>query len=68
MAIGGSRRKETSKKSTLDYREVYDELVNQNEIAIKMTATKEEGKLSRFLKMREGCVCVCVCAGGGGRG
>ena len=66
MAIGGSRRKETSKKSTLDYREVYDELVNQNEIAIKMTATKEEGKLSRFLKMREGC--VCVCAGGGGRG
>ena len=28
------RRKETSKKSTLNYKEVYDELVNQNEIPI----------------------------------
>ena len=42
MARGGSRRKEISKKSTLNYKEVYDELVNQNEIPIKMTATKED--------------------------
>ena len=42
MARGGSRRKETSKKSILDYKEVYDELVNQNEIPTKMTATKED--------------------------
>ena len=43
MARGGSRRKETSKKSTLNYKEVYDDLVNQNNIAIKMTiATKED--------------------------
>ena len=42
MARGGSRYKEISKKSTLDYMEVYDELVNQNEIPIKMTATKED--------------------------
>ena len=44
VAIGrdGSRRKEISKKSTLDYKEVYDELVNQNENPIKMTATKED--------------------------
>ena len=39
MARGGSRRrrKEISKKSTLDY-----ELVNQNEIPIKMAVTKED--------------------------
>ena len=42
MTRGGSRRKEISKKSTLDYKEVYGELVNQNEIPIKMTATKED--------------------------
>ena len=42
MARGGSRRKEISKKSTLDYKKVYEELVNQNEIPIKMTATKED--------------------------
>ena len=30
------------KKSTLDYKEVYDELVNQNEIPMKRTATKED--------------------------
>ena len=42
MARGGSRRKEISKKSTLNYKEVYDELVNQNEIPIKMIATKED--------------------------
>ena len=42
MARVSSRCKETSKKSTLDYMEVYDELVNQNEIPIKMTATKED--------------------------
>ena len=42
MTRGGSRRKEISKKSTLDYKEVYDQLVNQNEIPIKMTATKED--------------------------
>ena len=39
---GGSRRKEISKKSALHYKEVYEELVNQNEIPIKMTATKED--------------------------
>ena len=39
---GGSGRKEISKKSTLHYKEVYEELVNQNEIPIKMTATKED--------------------------
>ena len=42
MARGGSRRKEISKKLTLNYKEVYDELVNQNEIPIKMIATKED--------------------------
>ena len=42
MTRGGSRRKDISKKSTLDYKEVYDQLVNQNEIPIKMTATKED--------------------------
>ena len=42
MARGVSRRKEISKKSTLDYKEVYDELVNKNEISIKMTVTKED--------------------------
>ena len=42
MARGGSRHKVISKKSTLDYKEVYDELVNQNEIPIKMKATKED--------------------------
>ena len=42
MARGGLRRKEISKKATLDYKEVYDELVNQNEIPIKMIATKED--------------------------
>ena len=31
-----------SKKSTLDYKEVHGELVNQNEIKIKMTARKED--------------------------
>ena len=36
------RRKGTSKKSTLGYKEVYEELVNQNEILIKMTATKKD--------------------------
>ena len=39
---GGSRHKEMRKKSTLDYKEVYDELVNQNEIPMKRTATKED--------------------------
>ena len=42
MARGGSKRKEISKKSTLDCKEVYDEVVNQNEISIKMIATKED--------------------------
>ena len=42
MARGGSRSKEMSKKSTLNYKEMHDELVNQNEIPIKMTATKED--------------------------
>ena len=42
MARGDSRHKVISKKSTLDYKEVYDELVNQNEISIKMKATKED--------------------------
>ena len=42
MARGGSRRKEISKKSTLHCKEVYDEVVNQNEIPIKMIATKED--------------------------
>ena len=42
MARGGSRHEEISKKSTLDYREVSDELENQNKIPIKMTATKED--------------------------
>ena len=37
-----SRRKEISKKSTLDYKEMHDELVNQNEIQIKLAATKED--------------------------
>ena len=42
MGRGGSRRKLISKKSTLDYKEVYAELVNQNEIPIKMTAARED--------------------------
>ena len=42
MVRCGLRCKETSKKSTLNYKEVYDKLVNKNEIPIKMTATKEE--------------------------
>ena len=46
MARGGSRRKEISKKSTLDYKKVYEELVNQNELSIKMTATKEDLNIS----------------------
>ena len=37
MARDGSRRKGTSKESNLDYKEVYNELGNQNEIPIKMT-------------------------------
>ena len=37
-----SRRKEISKKSTLDYKEMHDELVNQNEIQIKLAAAKED--------------------------
>ena len=36
------KRKETSKKLTLYYKEKYDELVNQNEIPIKLAATKED--------------------------
>ena len=39
---GDSRCKETSKTSTLDFKEVYKELVNQNEIPVKMTAAKED--------------------------
>ena len=46
MARGGSRRKEISKKSTLDYKKVYEELVSQNELSIKMTATKEDLNIS----------------------
>ena len=42
MGRGGSRRKLISKKSTLDYKKVYAELVNQNEIPIKMTAARED--------------------------
>ena len=42
MGRGGSRRKQISKKSTLDYKEVYAELVNQNEIPIKMTPARED--------------------------
>ena len=42
MVRGGSRRKEKSKKWTLDYKEACDEVVNQNEIPIKMTVTKED--------------------------
>ena len=48
MARGGSKRKEISKKSTLDCKEVYDEVVSQNEISIKMIATKEEHFRSKF--------------------
>ena len=36
------KRKETSKKLTLYYKEKHDELVNQNEIPIKLAATKED--------------------------
>ena len=42
MGRGSSRREERSKEWTLYYKEVYDELVNQNEIPFKMTATKED--------------------------
>ena len=42
MTRGGSRRKQISKKPILNYKEMYDELMNQNEIPIKMTATKED--------------------------
>ena len=42
MVRCGLRCRERSKKSTLNYKEVYDKLVNQNEFPIKMTATKEE--------------------------
>ena len=42
MARDDSKRKETSKKLTLYYKEKYDELVNQNEIPIKLAATKED--------------------------
>ena len=41
MARSGSRHKDISKKPTLDYKEVYEELVNQNQIPIKMTETKK---------------------------
>ena len=42
MARGDSKRKETSKKLTLYYKEKYDELVNQNKIPIKLAATNED--------------------------
>ena len=42
MARGSLIREVTSKKSTLNQKEVYEKLVNQNEIPIKMTATKED--------------------------
>ena len=42
MARGGLRCKEISRKSTWDYKEVYDKFVNQNDIPIKMAATKED--------------------------
>ena len=42
MARGNSKRKETSKKLTLYYKEKYDGLVNQNEIPIKLASTKED--------------------------
>ena len=42
MARGSLMREVTSKKSTLNQKEVYEKLVNQNEIPIKMTATKED--------------------------
>lgn len=42
MARDDFRRKVISKKSTSDYKEVHGELVNQNEIKIKMTARKED--------------------------
>ena len=42
IARGDSRCKETSKTSTLDFKEVYKELVNQNEIPVTMTAAKED--------------------------
>ena len=34
MARGDSKRKETSKKLTLYYKEKYDELMNQNKIKL----------------------------------
>ena len=42
MVRGSLIREVTSKKSTLNQKEVYEKLVNQNEIPIKMTATKED--------------------------
>ena len=39
---GDLKRKETSKKLTLYYKEKYDELVNQNKIPIKLAATNED--------------------------
>ena len=41
MTRGVVRSKEASPKSALDYKEVYEELANQNEILIKMTETKK---------------------------
>ena len=42
MSRSGSIPKEISQKSTLDYKEVFYELVNQNEIRINMTPIKED--------------------------
>ena len=42
MARGDSKRKETSKKLTLYYKEKYDGLVSQNEIPVKLASTKED--------------------------
>ena len=42
MTRSGSRRKQINKKPILNYKEMYDELMNQNEIPIKMIATKED--------------------------
>lgn len=40
MARGGVRPREKSKKSILDYIELCQELINQNETPVKMTSAK----------------------------
>ena len=40
MVRGGVRPREKSKKSILDYIELCQELINQNETPVKMTAAK----------------------------